>query len=242
MTHRPQSPPPQPTLTLNYSYCKLNIKPIILCIWVLVLARRTGSAARPHLGWHTLPSCCPCLTLGRQRPSTTRRGRWETITRHAQKCNVRTHVSLQKNTLVYLISFATSTHTLHSVYSEDIVIYGRRCNAATKIWTPHTGKKLLGGKTPGSSDAVDGSRGSCVTKGWSSAGSEERGGDVGSLTFAEWAPQRLLSARLMQVRGYSWTHELWAAPRTFALWKVSFVCFQTVRLTRFDSLLCNFIF
>lgn len=140
MTHRPQSPPLQPTLTLNYSYCKLNIKPIILCIWVLVLARRTGSAARPHLGWHTLPSCCPCLTLGRQRPSTTRRGCWETITRHAQKCNVRTHVSLQKNTLVYLISFATSTHTLHSVYSEDIVIYGRRCNAATKIWTPTTGK------------------------------------------------------------------------------------------------------
>lgn len=57
VTHRPQpqSPFPSPLFPsspshphINQSYCKLNIKPIILCIWVLVLAHRTGWAAGPQ--------------------------------------------------------------------------------------------------------------------------------------------------------------------------------------------------
>lgn len=64
VTHRPQPQPPLPqlpTLTLHQSDCKLNIKPIILCIWVIVLARRVASTATSLA--HTL-QLMPCLMLG----------------------------------------------------------------------------------------------------------------------------------------------------------------------------------
>lgn len=169
----PSLPPPHPTLTLYQSYCKLNIKPIILCIWVLVLPRRTGSAARPQLDWHTLPRCCYascwvigwCWGVGVGRLLTTHWGLGETITCHAQKCNVRTRIKLkkkkenQKKTHPH-ISWCSSIlphyqphpiknhnayiNMFHSVYSKDI-IYGKRWYAATKAEPPHW-KKLLSGK------------------------------------------------------------------------------------------------
>lgn len=139
-------------------------------------------------------------------------------------------VLLHRHTRSTLFTVKTSSYTVEGVTlpqkSEPLTL--EKSSWVEKLLAAQMQLTVLGGVAWQKDDLARGAR--------------RGGGDVGSLTFAEWAPRRLLSARLMQVRGYSWTHELWAAPRTFALWKVSFVCFQTVKLTRFDSLLCNFIF
>lgn len=111
------------------------------------------------------------------------------------------------------------TNTFPSVYSKYAIVYGKRWYSATKAEPPHW-KKLLSGKVLAARMQLTVLGGVAWQK--DDLERERRGRpctELGSLYFAEWALQRLLSARLMQVRRIFLNFSTWSntfAPLHFA--------------------------
>lgn len=172
-SHSPSPPAPHPTLTLHQSYCKLNIKPIIPCIWVIVLARRVASTATSLAHTLQLMAClmlggCWCRGGGR-RPLKIYSAPPKTLVSEEQLKNTPTDFAVVVSSATLLMLCNAYINTFHSGCCKASV-YGKRWYPGTKAEPPHWKKKVLKWKTLGSSNAADGSRGSCMTKGWSSEG------------------------------------------------------------------------
>lgn len=144
------SPPaPHPTLTLHQSYCKLNIKPIIPCIWVIVLARRVASTATSLA--HTL-QLMPCLMLGGcwcrgggQRPLKIYSAPPKTLVSEEQLKNTPTDFAVVVSSATLLMLCNAYINTFHSGCCKASV-YGKRWYPGTKAEPPHWKKKCLSGK------------------------------------------------------------------------------------------------